>query len=125
MRTYGRTQEQVYAGVPKVMAMKRNDDDFAIRVCIYCGSPRPEELLQQCAHGIVATVRGAERRAAAQLFVEFQAMHAARAALMMKLDKAVESGRATIDHAPAFDNAGENVVPFHERAIIIARGASR
>lgn len=101
--------------------MRHDEKDPAIRVCIYCGSPRPEELLQQCAHGIVATVRGAERRAAAQLFVEFQAMHAARAALMIKLDKAVESGRATIDHAPAFDDVGENVVPLHDRAIIVSR----
>lgn len=100
-------------------------DDPAIRVCIYCASPRPEELLPQCAHGIVATVRGAERRAAAQLFVEFQAMHAARAAFIAKLDRAVANGTATIDHAPAFDDAGENVVPLHERAIMVARGAAR
>ena len=102
-----------------------NHDDLAIRVCIYCGSPRPEELLPQCAHGIVATVRGNERRAAAQLLVEFQAMHAARRNLMVKLDRAVENGTAKIDHAPAFDDAGENVIPLHERTIMIARGASR
>lgn len=100
-----------------------NHDDPAIRVCIYCGSPRPEELLQQCAHGIVATVRGKERRAAAQLFVEFQAMHAARAALIARLDVAVANGTATIDHAPAFDDAGDNVVPLHDRIVMAARSA--
>jgi len=92
-------------------------DNPTIRVCIYCGSPRPEELLPQCAHGIVAMVRGNERRAAAQLFVEFQAMHAARRNLIAKLDRAVANGTAKIDHAPAFDDAGENVVPLHERMV--------
>lgn len=105
--------------------MKRQvDDDPAMRVCIYCGSPRPEELLTQCAHGIVATVRGNERRAAARLFVDFQAMHAARAAFITKLEAAVENGKATIDHTPAFDDAGDNVVPLHDRAILLARSGS-
>jgi hypothetical protein len=96
-----------------------NLDDPAIRVCIYCGSPRPEELLPQCAHGIVATVRGNERRAAARLFVDFQTMHASRAAFITKLGLAVEKGTATIDHAPAFDHAGDNVVPLHDRDVLV------
>lgn len=103
--------------------MNRHDDP-AIRVCIYCGSPNPEELLPQCAHGIVATVRGAERRAAAQLHVEFRAMHAARAALITKLDDAVAKGRATIDHMPPFEDAGDNVIPLHLRTIAITRSGS-
>jgi hypothetical protein len=114
----------VHARVSEVTTMKR-DDDPAIRICIYCGSPRPEELLPQCAHGIVATVRGNERRASAQLFVEFQAMHAARAAFIAKLDRAVATGTATIDHAPAFDDAGQNVIPLHDRTIMVARGVGR
>jgi hypothetical protein len=103
--------------------MKR-DDDPAIRVCIYCGSPRPEELLPQCAHGIVATVRGNERRAAARLFVDFQTMHASRAAFIERLDEAVANGMATIDHAPAFDDVGDNVVPMHDRVVMVARSGS-
>jgi len=102
--------------------MKRQtNDDPAMRGCIYCGSPKPQELLPQCAHGIVATVRGDERRAMARLFVAFQAMHAQRAAVIAMLDKAVAKGAATIDHAPTFDDAGDNVIPLHNRAIMIAR----
>lgn len=100
---------------------RRTEDDPAIRVCIFCGSPKPQELLPQCAHGIVAVVRGDERRVMARLFVAFQAMHAQRAAVMVVLDKAVANGRATIDHAPTFDDAGDNVIPLHDRAIVIAR----
>lgn len=105
--------------------MKSSDDDPAMRVCIFCGSPKPEELLPQCAHGIVATVKGNERRAAAQLFVAFQAMHAARAALVAKLDEAVANGTAKIDDAPAFDDAGENVVPLHDRVVMVTGWSAR
>ena len=97
------------------------EDDPAIRVCIFCGSPKPQELLPQCAHGIVATVRGDERRAMARLHVAFQAMHAQRAAVMVVLGNAVTNGTASIDHAPMFDDAGDNVIPLHDRMIAIAR----
>lgn len=101
--------------------MNNNDNDPAMRVCTFCGSPRPEELLPQCAHGIVAVVRGDERRVMARLFVAFQAMHAQRAAVIAMLDKAMTNGRATIDHAPTFDDAGANVISMYDRAILIAR----
>ena len=94
-------------------------EDPPIRVCIYCGSPNPEELLPQCAHGIVATVRGKERRAAAQLWVAFRDMHAARANLVDALDEAVSKGQATMDASPGFNDAGENVVPLHNREVVI------
>jgi len=97
------------------------DADPAMRVCIFCGSPKPQELLPQCAHGIVAMVRGDERRVMARPFVAFQAMHAQREAVIAMLDKAIAKGAATIDHAPTFDDAGGNVIPLHDRAIVIAR----
>jgi hypothetical protein len=113
----------VYAALSEVTTMK-HDDDHAIRVCIFCGSPKPEELLAQCAHGIVATVRGNERRVAARLFVAFQGLHAQRAAMISTLDQAVAKGTAKVDHAPAFDDAGDNVIPFHDRYIIVERRTS-
>ena len=100
------------------------DNDPAIRVCIYCGSPNPEELLPQCAHGIVATVLGKERRAAARLWVAFRDMHAARANLVHALDEAVSKGRATVDASPGFNDAGENVVPLHNRVVYLERSGT-
>jgi hypothetical protein len=97
----------------------KNDDDPAMRVCMFCGSPRPEELLPQCAHGMVAIVRGKERRLAARLHVEFRAMHAARVALFAAVHLAGAKGEADIDDAPQFEDAGDNVVPLHDRAILL------
>lgn len=100
--------------------MNKNDNDLAMRVCAFCGSPRPEELLPQCAHGLVAIVCGKERRAFARLFVAFQVMHAQRAAALVLLGNAVDKGTATRDRAPAFDYVGENVIPLHDRDILHA-----
>jgi hypothetical protein len=126
MRIERRTPGQVFAHIPTEQRMKRGatTDAESVRVCIFCGSPRPEELLPQCAHGIVATVRGNERRVAARLFVAFQAVHAQRAAMVTTLDLAVAKGTATVDHAPEFESAGNNVIPMHDRGVLLARSKS-
>jgi hypothetical protein len=72
----------------------------------------------------VATVRGKERRAAAQLWVAFRDMHAARANLVDALDEAVSKGRATMDASPGFNDAGENVVPLHNRVVYLERSGT-
>lgn len=108
----------------KLMNQRISPDDPAMRICAFCGSPRPEELLPQCAHGLVAIVRGKERQAFARLHVAFQAMHAQRAAAVVLLGNAVDKGNATIDHAPAFDDAGTNVIPLHERSVHTKRRAN-
>lgn len=122
MRIYGRTQGQVCAAVSEVITVARgktNDDELEpARVCIFCGSSRPEELLQQCAHGLVATVQGNERKVAARLHVAFQALHAQRAAMMVSLDAAVARGAASIDKAPSIAFAGDNLIPMYERDVI-------
>lgn len=79
MRIQRRTQGQVFASVSEGQPVNKNDNEPVMRICAFCGSPRPEELLPQCAHGLVAIVRGKERQAFARLHVAFQAMPSTRA----------------------------------------------
>lgn len=90
-----------------------------VRVCMFCGSPRPEELLPQCAHGIVVAVQGPELKAAAMLHEAFQDLHAVRVLLIRRLDNAIANGTAKI--VPAFKPAGENVIPLHRRRALTTR----
>lgn len=53
----------------------------------------------------------------ARLHVAFQALHAQRTAVMLVLDRAVAKGTATIDHMPAFENAGDNVISLYDRDV--------
>lgn len=93
----------------------------SVLVCMFCGSPRPEELLPQCAHGLVVAVQGPELEAAAMLHEAFQEMHARRVVLIRRLDNAIANGTAKIDHAPAFKSAGDNVIPLHKRRALTKR----
>lgn len=124
MRIQCGAQGQVFASVSKGQPVNNNDNDPAMRVCTFCGSPRPEELLPQCAHGLVAIVRGKERQALARVHVAFQALYAQRAAAMVLLGNAVTKGTATIDHAPAFDNVGDNVISMYDRDVKTTRKAA-
>lgn len=116
----------MHAALSGKMTMKRktSEQETAVRVCYFCGSTQPQELLPQCAHGIVVEVSGNELKVGARLHVAFQQLHAQRAAFISAVQLAVKKGTATIDRSPEFSDAGENVVSFYDRTVLLKAGQS-